>query len=93
MSLSARLTDRVATTPVQAAYDPINILAESVRTGQEIRDRERNRGRTIGAPQLELRRQFGFTRPLDVFGVVLRSRILAAHEVNIIKAFGVATDT
>ena len=45
MSSSARPTDVVATPTLPATTDPISTLAEAVRLGQEIRERERAHGR------------------------------------------------
>ena len=46
MSSSARPTDTVATPTLPATTDPISMSAEAVRLGQEIRERERARGRS-----------------------------------------------
>ena len=49
MSSSARPTDRVSAPTLPATADALSTLAEAVRMGQELRDRERNRGRNGGA--------------------------------------------
>jgi hypothetical protein len=46
----------------------------------------------IRGAQLELVRKRGGARPLDIFGVVVRTGVLAAHYVYFVEAFGVAAD-
>lgn len=47
----------------------------------------------FGATKLEFWWKRRLTGPLNVFCIVLRSRVLAAHLFDIVEAFGVSSDT